>query len=85
MGPGFESPEVHHFVIILRFSEILSIYSSLAQSVERMTVNHDVAGSSPAGGAKKKDRSKTVFFLSKPTAEAWHGITARRAVHGIAA
>ena len=28
------------------------IYSSLAQSVERMTVNHDVAGSSPAGGAK---------------------------------
>ena len=29
-----------------------SSYSSLAQSVERMTVNHDVAGSSPAGGAK---------------------------------
>ena len=29
-------------------------YSSLAQSVERMTVNHDVAGSSPAGGAKKE-------------------------------
>ena len=26
-------------------------YSSLAQSVERMTVNHDVAGSSPARGA----------------------------------
>ena len=26
-------------------------YSSLAQSVERMTVNHDVAGSSPAWGA----------------------------------
>ena len=30
------------------------LYSSLAQSVERMTVNHDVAGSSPAGGAKNK-------------------------------
>ena len=29
------------------------IHSSLAQSVERMTVNHDVAGSSPARGAKK--------------------------------
>ena len=28
------------------------IYSSLAQSVERMTVNHDVVGSSPTGGAK---------------------------------
>ena len=27
-------------------------YSSLAQSVERMTVNHDVVGSSPTGGAK---------------------------------
>ena len=26
-------------------------YSSIAQSVERMTVNHDVAGSSPAWGA----------------------------------
>ena len=26
-------------------------YSSLAQLAERMTVNHDVAGSSPAGGA----------------------------------
>ena len=26
------------------------IYSSLAQSVERMTVNHDVVGSSPTGG-----------------------------------
>ncbi len=26
-------------------------FSSLAQLVERMTVNHDVAGPSPAGGA----------------------------------
>lgn len=26
-------------------------YSSIAQLAERMTVNHDVAGSSPAGGA----------------------------------
>ena len=28
------------------------LYSSIAQSVERMTVNHDVTGSSPVGGAK---------------------------------
>ena len=28
--------------------------SALAQSVEQMTVNHWVAGSSPAGGAKLK-------------------------------
>ena len=27
------------------------IYSSIAQSVERMTVNHDVTGSSPVRGA----------------------------------
>ena len=38
-------------------------YSSLAQLAERMTVNHDVAGSSPAGGARKKTVTKvTVFF-----------------------
>ena len=29
------------------------VYSSIAQSVERMTVNHDVTGSSPVGGATK--------------------------------
>ena len=28
------------------------LYSSIAQSVERMTVNHDVTGSSPVRGAK---------------------------------
>ena len=28
-----------------------ALYSSIAQSVERMTVNHDVTGSSPVGGA----------------------------------
>ena len=28
-------------------------YSALAQLVEQMTVNHWVAGSSPAGGAKQ--------------------------------
>ena len=33
-----------------------ALYSSLAQSVERMTVNHDVAGSSPAGGANLEPR-----------------------------
>ena len=38
-------------------------YSSLAQSVERMTVNHDVAGSSPAGGAKKSKPIGVDFFI----------------------
>ena len=56
-----------------------SPYSSLAQSVERMTVNHDVAGSSPAGGTKKQAGRKTCFFLSNP--KDWYGITRR--VYGI--
>ena len=34
--------------------DVPSTYSSLAQSVERVTVNHDVVGSSPTGGAKEK-------------------------------
>ena len=38
-------------------------YSSLAQSVERMTVNHDVVGSSPTGGVKTKILSKDRIFL----------------------
>ena len=32
--------------------KVYTSYSSLAQSVERMTVNHDVVGSSPTRGAK---------------------------------
>ena len=38
------------------------LYSSLAQSVEHLTVNQVVAGSSPAGGAKK-DKSKDLSFF----------------------
>ena len=51
----------------------LYFYSSLAQSVERVTVNHDVAGSRPAGGAKKKHLRKQVLFqLNPPMAEEIH-------------
>ena len=32
--------------------EVYFKYSSIAQSVERMTVNHDVVGSSPTGGVQ---------------------------------
>ena len=43
------------------------IYSSLAQSVERVTVNHDVVGSSPTGGATRRGleriRAPGLFFL----------------------
>ena len=38
-------------------------YSSIAQSVERMTVNHDVTGSSPVRGAKKKKTIVDGLFL----------------------
>ena len=41
------------------------LYSSIAQSVERMTVNHDVTGSSPVGGAMSEQSSLcSDFFLS---------------------
>ena len=43
------------------------------QEVAVLTVNQVVAGSSPAGGAKKKDRFRTVFFLSNP--KDWHVIS----------
>ena len=38
-------------------------YSPIAQSVERVTVNHDVVGSSPTWGAKKKDTIKSCLFF----------------------
>ena len=38
-------------------------YCSLAQPVERMTVNHDVVSSSLTGAAKKKDTPKGVSFF----------------------
>ena len=47
-----------------------STYSSLAQSVERVTVNHDVVGSSPTGGARKKRLlSQVLFQLYSPCGE----------------
>ena len=45
------------------FIILSSVYSSLAQSVERMTVNHDVAGSSPAGGAMLRRAFRFAVFL----------------------
>ena len=54
-------------------------YSYLAQLAEHLTVNQVVAGSSPAGGAKKYTLERVCIFLSKP--QAWHIITARSAVY----
>ena len=47
--------------------------SALAQLVEQMTVNHWVAGSSPAGGAK----SFTMFVQGVPNHDALFAITCR--------
>ena len=38
-------------------------YSSLAQSVEHLTVNQGVTGSSPVGGAKKSTCIASAFFI----------------------
>ena len=46
--PGFESGT------LASPKSYAPIYSSIAQSVERMTVNHDVTGSSPVRGATEK-------------------------------
>ena len=39
--------------------------SALAQLVEQLTVNQRVAGSSPAGGAKLKERLRALFFCAR--------------------
>ena len=44
----------------------LFVYSPIAQSVERVTVNHDVVGSSPTWGAKKIETGQSpvsIFFV----------------------
>ena len=47
-----------------RFKSAMSRqYSSLAQLVERMTVNHDVAGSNPARGANKENHNDIEWFV----------------------
>ena len=52
-------------------------YSSIAQSVERMTVNHDVTGSSPVRGANRK---KTILYA--PLAQLVEQLTLNQWVQG---
>ena len=47
-----------------RAAPVFSVYSSIAQSVERMTVNHDVAGSSPAWGAKTHTGEPSIVIIN---------------------
>ena len=51
------------------FKEKKTKYSSIAQLAERMTVNHDVAGSSPAGGANSlidEPNGSSIKLLGEP-------------------
>jgi hypothetical protein len=58
------------WLYIMRAS--VEFHSALAQLVEQMTVNHWVAGSSPAGGAKqKKGRPLDGPFLFQRGALCW--------------
>ena len=66
-GEGKKS-RVTQIAVCSDFQTLINLikYSPIAQSVERVTVNHDVVGSSPTWGAKKmKDRiySCLLFFL----------------------
>jgi hypothetical protein len=49
--------------------ESLSARSPVAQSVERLTVNQDVAGSSPARGANFFNRLATSILLEENRAD----------------
>ena len=46
-----------------RLKPIEDLYSSLAQSVEHLTVNQGVVGSSPTGGAKTEKVTQSVAFF----------------------
>ena len=48
--PGVASKK--NLVLVLKKSKLRTLYSSVAQLVEQLTVNQLVAGSSPARGAK---------------------------------
>ena len=43
----------------------VKVYSSIAQLVEHMTVNHVVPGSSPGWGAKKRASLEKPFIFQK--------------------
>ena len=57
---------------LYRFDISNHLYSSLAQSVEHMTVNHGVVGSSPTGGARKKGIAYAIPFFLAPSHCAYH-------------
>ena len=50
VGQGVKTPPFHGGNT--GSNPVRTIFSAIAQLVERMTVNHDVTGSSPVGGVR---------------------------------
>ena len=48
--------------VLISWESMKTKYSPIAQSVERVTVNHDVVGSSPTWGARKRTDTKWCPF-----------------------
>ena len=56
------------YLVVVSAKETLHLYSEIAQSVEQVTVNHRVAGSIPAFGAKtilSKDKNESTSAKSQ--------------------
>ena len=66
VGQGVKTPPFHGGNT--GSNPVRTIFSAIAQSVERMTVNHDVTGSSPVGGVNSST-SGCFFFMLKEAGE----------------
>ncbi len=54
VGQGVKTPPFHGGNTGSNPVRTIRNYSAIAQLVERMTVNHDVTGSSPVGGVSRQ-------------------------------
>ena len=60
--PGVASKK--NLVLVTKKSKLTFLHSSVAQLVEKLTVNQLVAGSSPARGARKKTIKETLYLIA---------------------
>ena len=78
LGASVDTPKPPIYHARLLFEG--NTHSALAQLVEQMTVNHWVAGSSPAGGAKfRKPRTAWFFYFRRSNCSAYGQISGRQA------
>jgi hypothetical protein len=88
LGASVDTPKPPIYHARLLFGG--NTHSALAQLVEQMTVNHWVAGSSPAGGAKyRKPRTAWFFYFRRSAGReepSWvaNRTVVRRDAHGCA-